>query len=130
MLMLSNRILGVKGRLRQYGILGTIGPNPFKTEKQTQQKNFLLGFNSQNHSHFASRPFKMTIKYLFLVNKQGQTRISKYYESVPVENRVAMEADIIRKCLSRNDTQVRINILIRKKKQLETILFANHLNIM
>lgn len=50
----------------------------------------------------------MPIKYLFLVNKQGQTRISKYYENVTVENRVAIEADIIRKCLGRNDTQVRI----------------------
>lgn len=49
----------------------------------------------------------MPIKYLLLVNKQGQTRISKYYESVSVENRVAMEADIIRKCLGRSDTQVR-----------------------
>lgn len=52
---------------------------------------------------------KMPIKYLFLVNKQGQTRISKYYENVTVENRVAIEADIIRKCLGRNDTQVRLH---------------------
>lgn len=61
----------------------------------------------QNHS-FPLRPLKqMPIKYLFLVNKQGQTRISKYYDAVPLENRVALEADIIRKCLGRNDSQVR-----------------------
>jgi hypothetical protein len=63
---------------------------------------FLIG---QSIPQFQSD--SMTIKYLLLVNKQGQTRISKYYETASVENRIAMEADIIRKCLGRSDSQVR-----------------------
>ncbi|XP_065176569.1 uncharacterized protein LOC135806326 [Sycon ciliatum] len=47
----------------------------------------------------------MTIKFVLLVNKQGQTRLSQYYEFTPIEERVSTEAEIIRKCLSRNETQ-------------------------
>ncbi|CAI8048380.1 AP-4 complex subunit sigma [Geodia barretti] len=43
------------------------------------------------------------LKFVLLVNKQGQTRLSQYYEYVPVEERVTTEADIVRKCLSRNE---------------------------
>ena len=43
------------------------------------------------------------IKFLLMVNKQGQTRLSSYYEWLPVSERVALEAEIIRKCLGRND---------------------------
>ena len=46
------------------------------------------------------------IKFVLLVNKQGQTRLSQYYEYVPVEERVTTEADIVRKCLARNEEQV------------------------
>ncbi|XP_052009195.1 AP-4 complex subunit sigma-1-like [Xyrauchen texanus] len=41
------------------------------------------------------------IKYLLMVNKQGQTRLSKYYESVNIQKRAALEADVVRGCLSR-----------------------------
>ena len=46
------------------------------------------------------------LKFVLLVNKQGQTRLSQYYSYVPVEERVITEADIVRKCLSRNEEAV------------------------
>lgn len=46
------------------------------------------------------------LKFVLLVNKQGQTRLSQYYEYVPVEERVTTEADIVRKCLARNEDSV------------------------
>jgi len=46
------------------------------------------------------------IKFVLFVNKQGQTRLSQYYEFISVEERVTMEADIVRKCLSRNEDAV------------------------
>lgn len=46
------------------------------------------------------------LKFVLLVNKQGQTRLSQYYEYSTVEERVITEADIIRKCLARSDEQV------------------------
>jgi len=46
------------------------------------------------------------LKFVLLVNKQGQTRLSQYYEYSTVEERVITEADIIRKCLARGDEQV------------------------
>jgi len=52
----------------------------------------------------------MTIKFVLLVNKQGQTRLAKYYEYVPPEKRIVLEGEIIRKCLGRADTQVHIPI--------------------
>eukprot|EP01136_Pigoraptor_vietnamica_P018473 Opistho-1_new@64935 len=45
------------------------------------------------------------IKFVLLVNKQGQTRLSQYYEYTPVQERVNAEAEIIRKCLGRNENQ-------------------------
>jgi len=47
----------------------------------------------------------MSIKFVLMVNKQGQTRLSTYYEYTPLDERVSMEAEIIRKCLARNETQ-------------------------
>jgi AP-4 complex subunit sigma-1 len=49
----------------------------------------------------------MPVQYVLLVNKQGQTRVSKYYKYVEIENRSALEGEIIRKCLARNNQQVR-----------------------
>lgn len=36
-----------------------------------------------------------------MVNKQGQTRLSKYYEQVDLGKRAALEADVVRGCLAR-----------------------------
>ncbi len=41
-----------------------------------------------------------------MVNKQGQTRISKYYNSFSVQERITLEGELIRKCLSRTENQV------------------------
>ena len=45
------------------------------------------------------------IKFVLMVNKQGQTRLSAYYEWMNMPERVALEAEIIRKCLSRTEFQ-------------------------
>lgn len=42
---------------------------------------------------------------MLLVNKQGQTRLSQYYIHLPLDERVAMEGEIIRKCLGRSERQ-------------------------
>jgi len=47
------------------------------------------------------------IKFILLVNKQGHTRFSNYYEeSMKREERSWIEADIVRKCLAKNEKQV------------------------
>jgi hypothetical protein len=50
----------------------------------------------------------MPIKFLFMVNKQGQTRIAKYYMDMTVLQRITLEGELIRKCLSRTPFQVSI----------------------
>ncbi len=51
---------------------------------------------------------KMTIRFMLLVNKQGQTRLAKYTDQkLTVEERRVMEGEIVRKCLARSDKQVR-----------------------
>ena len=47
----------------------------------------------------------MPIKFLFMVNKQGQTRIAKYYMDMTVVQRITLEGELIRKCLSRTPFQ-------------------------
>ena len=47
----------------------------------------------------------MTIRFILMVNKQGQTRLSTYYEWLPMPERLALESVIIRKCLSRSEFQ-------------------------
>ena len=42
-------------------------------------------------------------KFFFLVNKQGQTRLAQYYDNTPADDRVVLEAEIVRKCLGRNE---------------------------
>jgi AP-4 complex subunit sigma-1 len=48
----------------------------------------------------------MPIKFVLLVNKQGQTRLAKYYEDFPIEERIALEGEVVRKCLGRSENQV------------------------
>eukprot|EP01036_Dinobryon_divergens_P028358 gene28358-37290_t len=45
------------------------------------------------------------IKFVLMVNKQGQTRLASYFEWFPIQERVALEAEIIRRCLSRTEFQ-------------------------
>jgi len=47
----------------------------------------------------------MTIKFVLMVNKQGQTRLASYHEWLPIQERVALETEIIRRCLLRTEFQ-------------------------
>ncbi len=49
----------------------------------------------------------MTINFVLLVNKQGQTRLAKYTDQeMSVEEKRALEGEIVRKCLTRSEKQV------------------------
>ena len=50
-------------------------------------------------------PIVGMIKFILMVNKQGQTRLATYYEFLSIEKRTALESEIIRKCLSRTEYQ-------------------------
>jgi AP-4 complex subunit sigma-1 len=45
------------------------------------------------------------MKFVLMVNKQGQTRLAQYYEYMSIEERSALEAEVVRKCISRGDHQ-------------------------
>ncbi|KAL5232483.1 hypothetical protein ABZP36_031259 [Zizania latifolia] len=42
----------------------------------------------------------MGIRFVLFVNKQGQTRLAQYYEHVSIDERRALEGEIVRKCLA------------------------------
>ncbi|XP_072344356.1 AP-4 complex subunit sigma-1 [Scyliorhinus torazame] len=45
------------------------------------------------------------IKFFLLVNKQGQIRLSRYYEPMEIHKRTLLEVDIIKNCLPRTKDQ-------------------------
>ncbi|EER08349.1 AP-4 complex subunit sigma-1, putative [Perkinsus marinus ATCC 50983] len=45
------------------------------------------------------------IKFILMVNKQGQTRLAKYADFLTIKERQAIENELIRKCLSRSESQ-------------------------
>mmetsp|Transcript_14338 Transcript_14338/g.12169 ORF Transcript_14338/g.12169 Transcript_14338/m.12169 type:complete len:143 (+) Transcript_14338:76-504(+) len=45
------------------------------------------------------------IQFILMVNKQGQTRLAQYYNHQTVKERITLEGELIRKCLSRNESQ-------------------------
>ncbi|XP_063765104.1 AP-4 complex subunit sigma-1 isoform X3 [Eleginops maclovinus] len=45
------------------------------------------------------------IKFVLMVNRQGQTRLSRYFQPVELSRRAALEADVVRCCLSRKKDQ-------------------------
>ncbi|KAL3681108.1 hypothetical protein R1sor_024064 [Riccia sorocarpa] len=47
----------------------------------------------------------MTIRFILLVNRQGQTRLAQYYEYLSIDERRALEGEIVRKCLARTEQQ-------------------------
>ncbi|XP_061675290.1 AP-4 complex subunit sigma-1 [Syngnathoides biaculeatus] len=55
-------------------------------------------------SQSRSEKFSM-ITFVLMVNRQGQTRLSRYYRPVDVSRRTALEGDVVRVCLSRNRDQ-------------------------
>lgn len=46
----------------------------------------------------------MGIKFILMVNKQGQTRLANYYDWSTIEERSTLEAELVRKCLGRTET--------------------------
>ena len=48
------------------------------------------------------------IQFVLMVNKQGQTRLAKYYNAFSVQERITLEGELIRKCLSRTQEQCSI----------------------
>ena len=58
------------------------------------------------------------IKFILLINKQGQTRLAKYYFDITVEERMTLEGELVRKCLSRTGGQV--NFLLKSSVLLWT----------
>lgn len=40
-----------------------------------------------------------------MVNKQGQTRLAQHYNFLPITERATLEAELVRKCLSRTESQ-------------------------
>jgi AP-4 complex subunit sigma-1 len=47
----------------------------------------------------------MPIQFILLVNKQGQTRLAQYTNYKTIKERVTLEGELVRKCLSRNENQ-------------------------
>lgn len=45
------------------------------------------------------------ISFILMVNKQGQTRLAQYFISIEQNERLALEGELVRKCLSRNENQ-------------------------
>ena len=48
------------------------------------------------------------MRFVLLVNKQGQTRLAHYNEIVPKAERRQIEGEMVRKCLTRSDKQCSI----------------------
>lgn len=66
----------------------------------------------------------MGIRFILMVNKQGQTRLAQYYEYLTLEERRALEGEIVRKCLARNEQQV-INFALSWLFQFLVFLCSN-----
>ncbi len=47
----------------------------------------------------------MTIQFLLLVNKQGQTRLAQYTSWMSIAERTALEGEVVRKCLQRKESE-------------------------
>lgn len=45
------------------------------------------------------------IQFILLVNKQGQTRLAEYTNYMSIKERITLEGELVRKCLSRNNQQ-------------------------
>ncbi|KAG7254716.1 hypothetical protein CRUP_033022 [Coryphaenoides rupestris] len=45
------------------------------------------------------------IKFVLMVNRQGRTRLARYYHPVEVSRRAALEAEVVQSCLSRKKDQ-------------------------
>ena len=62
------------------------------------------------------------IQFILMVNKQGQTRLSKYYNSFSVQERITLEGELIRKCLSRTENQVSLTLAAWSDPKLTNLI--------
>ncbi len=47
----------------------------------------------------------MSIRFILMVNKQGQTRLAKYFDFLTIADKNTLESEIVRKCLARGLNQ-------------------------
>lgn len=66
------------------------------------------------------------IQFILMVNKQGQTRLSKYYNSFSVQERITLEGELIRKCLSRTENQVSLTLAALSDYELTDLIFLTY----
>lgn len=46
-----------------------------------------------------------------MVNKQGQTRLAQYFFDISMKERITLEGELVRKCLSRSSDKVKKNYI-------------------
>ena len=66
------------------------------------------------------------IEFLLMVNKQGQTRLAHYTKYISIKERITLEGELIRKCLSLNNKYYAFFIVehkINTKDMYHYILF-------
>ncbi|CAI0543677.1 unnamed protein product [Linum tenue] len=73
--------------------------SPFSSDSSPSLSLSLLGCRESKGKA------RMGIRFILMVNKQGQTRLAQYYEWLTLEERRAIEGEIVRKCLARNEQQ-------------------------
>merc|ERR1712087_346550 len=61
------------------------------------------------HVRVSSANTRMAIKFVLMVNKQGQTRLAQYFcGAQTVQEKEALESEVIRKCLARAEHELAI----------------------
>ncbi|CAI2188399.1 1149_t:CDS:10, partial [Funneliformis geosporum] len=87
---------GVPNQPGLYGENGILNNRTWNMDPYVLRQDYPVGIINGNENNVFQQK----------VNKQGQTRFSRYYNTqLQPEERVLMEADILRKCLKRGDSQ-------------------------
>lgn len=84
----------------------TFVPNDFGIEKsklKLENLRYPSSITLRTRNNFFQ--FGSMIKFILMVNKQGQTRLAQYYDFLSFKERVSLEGELIRKCLSRHEGQ-------------------------
>eukprot|EP01128_Nolandella_sp_AFSM9_P008960 TRINITY_DN5604_c0_g1_i1.p1 TRINITY_DN5604_c0_g1~~TRINITY_DN5604_c0_g1_i1.p1 ORF type:complete len:148 (-),score=12.42 TRINITY_DN5604_c0_g1_i1:136-579(-) len=74
----------------------------------------------------------MTILYVLIANRQGQTRLARYFNNLAQGQRAALEGEIVRKCLGRGVDQCMYleyrdhKVIFRRYASLFVILGVDH----
>ena len=48
------------------------------------------------------------IQFILMVNKLGQTRLAQYFKELSLAEKRTLEAELVRKCLTRNESKCSI----------------------